>query len=71
MFEGDELDALVAFNLGVLLDSPSLNGARHACVFDRIVDGRVRLINPSFYAPKWRIFDAERLFSVMQNTYLF
>lgn len=65
--ERGELDALVAFNLETLIDDPSLNGAHHACVFDRIIDGRVRLIDPSFYAPKWRMFDVEQLFLAMQK----
>jgi len=65
--ESDDIDALVAFNLGALLDDASLEEAHHACVFDRIVDGRVRLIDPSFYAPKWRIFDVEQLFAAMQK----
>jgi len=65
--ERDDLDVLVAFNLGALLDDVSLEEAHHACVFDRIVDERVRLIDPSFYAPKWRIFDAEQLFAAMKK----
>lgn len=65
--ENDDYDVLVAFNLGALLEDASLEEAHHACVFDRIVDGRVRLIDPSFYAPKWRIFDAEQLFVAMQK----
>jgi hypothetical protein len=65
--EREDHDALVAFNLGALIDDPSLNQAHHACVFDRIIDGRIRLVDPSFYAPKWRIFDAEQLFIAMQK----
>jgi len=64
--EREDHDALVAFNLGALIDDPSLNQAHHACVFDRIIDGGIRLVDPSFYAPKWRIFDPERLFNAMQ-----
>jgi len=67
IIERDGLDALVAFNLETLLDDSGLNGAHHACVFDRIIDGRVRLIDPSFYAPKWRIFSIEQLFLAMQK----
>ena len=67
VIESENLDALVAFNYEALLDDASLNGAHHACVFDRIIDGRVRLIDPSFYAPKWRIFDVEQLFFAMQK----
>jgi len=64
--QGDH-DVIVAFNLGALLDDADLKEAHHACVFDRIVDGRVRLIDPSFYAPKWRVFDIEQLFVAMQK----
>jgi hypothetical protein len=65
--ERDNLDALVAFNLGALIDDPSLDKAHHACVFDRIIDNHIRLIDPSFYAPKWRVFDAEQLFVAMRK----
>jgi hypothetical protein len=65
--EQNDRDALFAFNLGALLDDPSLSGAHHACVFDRVLDGRVRLIDPSFHAPKWRTFDVEQLFFAMQK----
>jgi len=65
--ERDDHDVLVAFNLGALLDDASLREAHHACVFDRVVDGRIRLIDPSFYAPKWRIFDARQLLVAMQK----
>lgn len=65
--ERNDHDVLVAFNLGALIDDPRLSHAHHACVFDRIIGGRVRLVDPSFYAPKWRIFDAEQLFAAMQK----
>jgi hypothetical protein len=65
--EKDDHDVLVAFNLGALLGESDFDEAHHACVFDRIVDGRIRLIDPSFYAPKWRVFDAEQLFLAMQK----
>lgn len=64
--EEDDLDALVAFNLGALLGDKDLIEAHHACVFDRIVDGQIRLIDPSFYAPKWRVFTVEQLFTAMK-----
>ena len=65
--EQSDHDVLVALNLGALIDEPDLDYAHHACVFDRIVDGQVRLIDPSFYAPKWRVFTVERLFAAMQK----
>lgn len=65
--ERDDRDALVAFNLGALLDDPSLDGAHHVCVFDRTRGEGVRLIDPSVHAPKWQTLDAERLFVAMQH----
>lgn len=65
--ERDDHDVLVAFNLGALINDVSLEEAHHACVFDRIVDNRIRLIDPSFYAPKWRVFDAGQLFTAMKK----
>jgi len=65
--ERDDIDVIVAFNLGILLDDPGLEKAHHACVFDRVQGERVRLIDPSFYAPKWRDFSIEQLFTAMKK----
>jgi len=67
MHEKKDVDVLVAFNLGALIDEPSLNEAHHACVFDRIINDQIRLVDPSFYAPKWRVFSAEQLFEAMKK----
>lgn len=66
-YEKDDVDVVVAFHLGALLDDPSLATAHHACVFDRVLGEQVRLIDPSFYAPKWRTFSAEQLFAAMKK----
>lgn len=65
--EKDDADILFAFNLGTLLDDPSLGTAHHACVFDRLQGEQVRLIDPSFYGPKWRTFDVTQLFNAMKK----
>lgn len=66
-YERDDIDVVVAFNLGALLNDPSLAKAHHACVFDRLKGEQVRLVDPSFYAPKWRDFSIEQLFTAMKR----
>lgn len=67
VYERDDIDILFAFNLGTLLNDPSLAEAHHACVFDRLEGERVRHIDPSFYGPKWQTFDVEQLFNAMKK----
>jgi len=66
-YEKDDIDVVVAFHLGTLLDDPTLEKAYHACVVDRVEGDQIRLIDPSFYAPKWRTFTAEQLFTAMKK----
>ncbi len=66
-YEENDVDIVVAFHLGALLDDPSLKNAHHACVFDRVQGDRVRLIDPSFHAPKWKTFSVEQLFNAMKK----
>lgn len=64
--EADDGDAILPWNIGVLLDDPSQDFA-HTTVFDRVIGERVRIIDPSWKAPKWSSFDAERMFAAMQR----
>lgn len=50
----------------MLLEDPSRDWA-HVAVFDRVIGERVRIIDPSWKAPKWSSFDPERLFAAMQR----
>jgi len=62
--EGEDGDALLCFNHGVLVDDNDKNWG-HVCVFDRVVDGKVRIIDPSPEHPKWRLVEAEKLHHAM------
>lgn len=67
--EADDEDAILPWNVGVLLEDPS-EGFRdwaHATVFDRVIDGRVRIIDPGWRAPKWSSFTAERMLEALQR----
>ena len=59
--ETENLDMLLCFNHGVLVDNPAKSGG-HVCVFDRVIDGQIRIIDPSYHHPKWRSVPAEKMF---------
>lgn len=59
-------DALLCFNHGALIDDPEQNWG-HVVVFDRIIDSKIRIIDPSPHHPKWRLVDAAKLLSAMQK----
>jgi len=56
-------DALVCYKYGVLWNTDSNSG--HVSVFDRIIDGKIRLVDPEQQVPKLRLNDAGRLYEAM------
>lgn len=59
-------DALLCFNHGALIDDELKNWG-HVCVFDRIIDGKIRVVDPSPEHPKWRRVDAKKMFEAMKK----
>jgi len=59
-------DILLCFNHGVLIDDPTKDWG-HVCVFDRIVDNKIRLIDPTPDQPKWRLVSVEKMFDAMKK----
>jgi len=64
--EANNQDALLCFNHGVLVDDGDKSWG-HVCVFDRVIDGEIRIIDPSPEHPKWRQVGAEKLFEAMEK----
>jgi hypothetical protein len=64
--EAQNGDALLCFNHGALVDDPSRNWG-HVCVFDRVEDGKIRIIDPSPNHPKWRTVEAAKMLEAMQK----
>ncbi len=62
--EKSDKDALLCFNRGVLTDDPTQNNG-HVCVFDRIIDGKIRIIDSSPHQPKWRLVEASKMCEAM------
>lgn len=59
-------DVLLCFNHGVLIDNPKFDWG-HVCVFDRLIDGKIRLIDPSEDQPKWKLVSVEKMFEAMKK----
>src|SRR3972149_8817115 len=64
--EKSDSDVLLCFHHGTLIDNPTHDWG-HVCVFDRIVDGQIRLIDPSPDQSKWRIVTAEKMYEAMHK----
>ena len=56
-------DALVCYKYGVLWGNDSTSG--HVNVFDRIIDGKIRLVDPEQQVPKLRLTDTNQLYEAM------
>ncbi len=57
-------DVLLCFHHGTLINDPDKDWG-HVCVFDRIIDGKIRIIDPSPDYPKWRLVEINKMFEAM------
>lgn len=64
--EANDADALLCFNHGVLIDDNEKDWG-HVVVFDRIIDKKIRIIDPSPEHPKWRLVEPEKMFEAMSK----
>lgn len=64
LVEAHDGDALLCFNHGALIGDETRNGG-HVVVFDRMVDGQIRIVDPSPNNPKWRQVAVEDMFDAM------
>lgn len=62
--EEDDADILFCFNHGALVDDPTRDWG-HLCLFDKMIDGEIRIIDPSPNHPKWRKVSVEKMFRAM------
>jgi hypothetical protein len=54
--EAKDSDALLCFNHGVIRGEYEPNSG-HVVVFDRVADGKVRIVDASWKHPKWRLIE--------------
>lgn len=64
--EKDNSDILFCFNHGALVDDSKRDWG-HLVLFDRIIDGKLRIIDPSPLYPKWRLIMPEKMFYAMKK----
>jgi hypothetical protein len=63
--EATDADALLCFNHGYVKgEYEPFSG--HVTVFDRVIDGNVRIVDASWKQPKWRFVESERLFEALR-----
>jgi hypothetical protein len=64
--EANDSDALLCFNHGVIRGQYERNSG-HVVVFDRIINGQVRIVDASPHHPKWRFIELSILFDAIQQ----
>jgi len=64
--EASNGNALLCFNYGGLIGD-CLKDWGHNCVFDRVIDGQIRMIDPSPQQPKWRMVPVVKMFNGMKR----
>lgn len=62
--EKSDVDLLLCFHHGTLIDDPEKDYG-HVCVFDRVIDGKIRIIDPSPDQPKWRTVNVKKMYTAM------
>ncbi|MBL8159253.1 hypothetical protein JNJ66_02245 [Candidatus Saccharibacteria bacterium] len=64
--EAADEDALLCFNHGVMRGEYQPNSG-HVTVFDRVIDGKVRLVDASWKQPKWRLVEPSLLLDAIKQ----
>jgi hypothetical protein len=65
--ETNNSDVLVCYDWGKLFDRPNYQGG-HVCVLDTVNlnTNEVRIIDPDYDAPKWRVTSIDKLYEAMK-----
>jgi hypothetical protein len=64
--EKNDSDALLCFNHGVIRGKYEPNSG-HVVVFDKLIDGKVRIVDASWLQPKWRVVEPSLLLDVIKR----
>lgn len=64
--ETNNIDVLLCFHHGTLIDDPEKDYG-HVCVFDRMIENKIRMIDPSPEHPKWRNVTVEKMYVAMKK----
>lgn len=64
--EDDNSDALLCFNHGVVRGEYKPYSG-HVAVFDKVIDGKIQLVDASPNQPKWRLVEPDLMFEAIQK----
>jgi hypothetical protein len=64
--ESEGTDALLCFNHGVIRGQYQPNSG-HVVVFDRVIDGKIRIVDASWKHPKWRLVEPSLLLDAIKQ----
>lgn len=64
--EGANSDALLCYNHGVIRGQYEPNSG-HVVVFDKVIDGKVRVVDASWKQPKWRLIEPGLLLEAIKR----
>jgi hypothetical protein len=64
--EKNDTDALLCYNHGVIRGEYEPDSG-HVVVFDRVIDGKVRIVDASPKHPKWRLIEPALLFDAIKR----
>lgn len=64
--EAEDSDALLCFNHGVIRGEYKPYSG-HVVVFDRVIEGKIRIVDASWKHPKWRLIEPELLFEAIKR----
>lgn len=64
--EEEDRNVLICFEVGVLEENEKADWG-HVCVFDRMDDGKIRLIDSACLKPKWRLVEIEKMWEAMKK----
>jgi len=60
-------DAILCLDWDIVCDRKRKNNCGHVVVFDRMVDGKIRIIDPEHNAPKWQTYSASKVFDAIKH----
>lgn len=64
--EDNNQDAILCLDFHTLRDIKSDNNCGHVVVFDRVIDGKIRIIDPVLNQPKWQTYSPKKMFSALK-----
>ena len=63
----NDQDAIICLDWNIVCDRKRKNNCGHVVVFDRIIDGRIRVVDPERNISKWQTYPARKIFEAVRH----